>query len=530
MKKTWALVLLLCLTMALFCPIAARAAVNVPSYTLPLGADLASTYIRPDLPIRQFTFTLAETCWVDIEAVYPSSTVDMYLANINANQIEPEDEDAPYWALGQSFVCDLVDLWDDEESVNDLLCLNAGKYYLIAAPSGYDIFERKDTPVMTKSATIKLRAATSPLKANEISDPEGNNTIQSATPLTLGAKVNGMATECDYDFYSFTLAQTSKLSLALTQDKANVGLYLFREAPEAADASGNPGIVWVYERFMKYAKPKKTFSASMLVPSGKYFLLITQDMHMTSTPYSVKVTASSTSASFKLALPKTLKMAVGFPQTIMCATAPDYFPLPEVVYTSSKPSVASIDPQTGLVTPLMKGATTITAKTPDGKKKATSKLVIADNKFTRQKPLKDYLDEDDVCASTKSLEYAGNTMVADVFIYSNTKTPITGIGNVTAYLYDLEAYDEDYETAVPLAQVSAGTWTPKNGALKYKKYDILRVEFAGAQVMNLNLLSGKYGVIIKGDHHGLFSDYGVVHSLSKEGKRVYQDWSAQPNG
>lgn len=328
------------------------------------------------------------------------------------------------------------------------------------------------SPYVTYTGRVDVSALVSPLSLGEV---EPNDTKEKATALSNKKTYKAMLAEpYDVDFYSFTLT-TGKY----------VDIHIYSEDPlynySVTDAKGN-----VYLKGSHWWDDGEKFDKTLYLSPGTYYLSMTYDYQ--GMLYELTCTMREPPSVQKISLPKTIKLTKGFEYTLDVTRTPKEALTPNLDWTSSKKSIATITGK-GTIKALKTGKTTVTAKL--GKLSAKTTVQVVNNEFTRSKPVS--LKYKDIYTSTKKMYYKGDWLYVEIFVQNKTGRKVVDVDDLYLYFFDL-AEDDEY----PVYEKYVGRWKT---TIKNNSYKVYKAKLPKSQFKNLDLASGRYQVIIAADFY-----------------------------
>lgn len=173
--------------------------------------------------------------------------------------------------------------WDDSGVSSPMIGLSAGEYYICV--DNADIYFNNMQYVITTEFT-----------ADETWEKEPNNTIDSATKLTLGKNINGGIAPTvdgyDVDYYSFTLTEKSDIAIEINHEYINSENDIFNAT--CLDGAGNTLALYDTngEKISSLSSIGKDVSSSAYcysLPAGTYYVKITAAANYDSVNYAISV-------------------------------------------------------------------------------------------------------------------------------------------------------------------------------------------------------------------------------------------------
>jgi trimeric autotransporter adhesin len=173
--------------------------------------------------------------------------------------------------------------WDDSGVSSPTIGLSAGEYYICV--DNANIYFNNMQYVITTAFT-----------ADETWEKEPNNTIDSATKLTLGKNTNGGIAPTvdgyDVDYYSFTLTEKSDIAIEINHEYINSENDIFNAT--CLDSSGNTPALYDTngEKISSLSSIGKDVSSSAYcysLPAGTYYIKITAAANYDSVNYAISV-------------------------------------------------------------------------------------------------------------------------------------------------------------------------------------------------------------------------------------------------
>ena len=235
------------------------------------------------------------------------------------------------------------------------------------------------------------------------------------------------------------------------------------------------------------------FSFQLFLPTGTSYVSLASILpHSWGACY--RLTLRDVGKITSVKLPKKLSLTRGFTYAMPVTIKPAYSSASQLTWKSSRPGIARVDAN-GYVTGIKNGTTTIKAVSPNGKVKASCKLTVKSNVYSKSKPKRP--SKKGVYIMNKSLRYdaAGNTIAIEIFVYnrSGRKLPYWALNGAHVYLIDALADQLVLSDFV-------FDWK-KRGSIANNRYGVLKYKLTPlAGMEKLDLRSGRYyGMIDFGD-------------------------------
>ena len=266
----------------------------------------------------------------------------------------------------------------------------------------------------SKASSCILTASTSLLPSDDMGE---NNTADSAAAIAFPGSADGVVNSGgDVDCYKFTLAQAGPVEL-------NVRNKFGENTMRMKVLSGG---TTVYSAEMASA-PNQLHVRRLYLDAGSHVVSLDGQYKYPGFAYNLSVRSGDPIESAWM--PTSATLSEGVPNRLYIAMSDTYLNCAQFVWTSDKPSVATVD-NSGVVTGVSLGTATITAASADGRYTFQCRVTIKDNVFTRSKP---YVGKQKgLYSSAKKMYYKGNTLYVEVYVYNK-------MGRTTPKLYGLIA-------------------------------------------------------------------------------------------
>lgn len=439
MKRRVSLLLVLCMILGVLWPgVSVLAGEEDPVVPItPNGAPVSGviqpgSYLETDL-----SFRLERASLVTVTARFSSAaSYDLYKRNLCAIIFKDDLTGKQLKDGSWEYTCSMY--------------LEAGTHRL--SPS------TNQTQSMAVSYSISLKA--DPVPASK-TDPEPNNSQETAAYLPLSKTVHGLISDGDIDYYYFKLSKPSTVEFTAKQYKCRL------DAFHTQHLSSKYNLIPHHPR---KASQSLTTKFRMTLPAGTHYLRI-HDASNARYPenkakrtgfYDFKVrVVGELKPSIYMKMPS--KVAAGTKVNMIWYSKPRWiFDEPKLKLSNS--GVASYNPDRHDVdgyglTALKPGKVKVTAYLK-GAKKVTKTLTVVENKYALKQPKMP--KKQGVYMAHKLLRYSNGMIRGEIYLLNKTKYTIHGITDMSGIVYErgdyqrMSGYVGDWMASKPIRPGKVG--------------------------------------------------------------------------